>query len=224
MSAASRPQNPVPSSPTPPTLTPNPEFGHLATESQIARTVSRLESRGFEVVVVSTPEEARSEVLQLLPEHAEVFTSTSQTLDSLGISEAINTSGKFDAVRPKLMQLRKEGKDSELRKLGAAPDYVVGSVHAITEDGEVVVASGSGSQLAPYASGAGKVIWVVGSQKIVPDRQTAFRRIQEYSYPLEDARARQAYGVGSSISKILVFNRDRPGRTTIVLVRENLGF
>jgi LUD domain len=202
----------------------NSEFGHLATESQLGRTVEGLESRGFTVIVAPSNSAARETVLQLLPEGAEVFTSTSRTLEALGLPHEIENSGRYNAIRPRMMQLRKDGKAAELRKLGAAPDYVVGSVHAITEGGEVFVASGSGSQLAPYAYGAGKVIWVVGTQKIVPDRETAFRRLEEYSLPLEDARARVAYGVGSSISKVLLFERDAPGRTTIVLVPENLGF
>jgi hypothetical protein len=224
MSATSTPQHLTALTPTALTRAVNPAFGQLASESQLARAVAGLESRGFEVVVAPTASAAREAVLGLLPEGAEVFTSTSKTLEALGLSEVIDSSGRYNAVRPRLLQLRKEGKLSEMRKLGASPDYVVGSVHAVTEAGEVLIASGSGSQLAPYVYGAGKVIWVVGTQKIVPDRETAFRRLEEYSLPLEDARARVAYGVGSSLSKVLLFNRDAPGRTTIVLVRENLGF
>jgi acyl-CoA hydrolase len=95
-----------------------------------------------------------------------------------------------------------------MRRIGASPDYVVGSVPAVTEHGEVIVASASGSQLAPYAYGAGAVIWVVGSQKIVPDRDAAFKRIYEYSFPREDERAREAYGIGSGVNKVLVVNRE----------------
>ncbi|MGA8424080.1 MAG: LUD domain-containing protein [Thermoplasmata archaeon] len=202
----------------------NPEFAHLASEAQLTRAVAGLESRGFNVIVAATTSAARAAVLELVPEGAEVFTSTSRTLEELGLPAEIENSGRYKAVRPQLMELRKEGKFAEMRKLGAAPDYVVGSVHAITESGEVFVASGSGSQLAPYVYGAGKVVWVVGTQKIVPDRDTAFRRLEEYALPLEDARARVAYGMGSSVAKVLLFNRDAPGRTTIVFVRENLGF
>jgi acyl-CoA hydrolase len=109
-------------------------------------------------------------------------------------------------------------------KLGASPDVVVGSVHAITEDGRVIAASGSGSQLGPYASAAGKVIWVVGSQKIVPDLDTAMRRLQFYAYPKEDNRVREKYGTPSGLMKILIVNGDMPGRSTVVLIREPIGF
>jgi hypothetical protein len=224
MSATSRPLTPSPEIPNAAAMAVNSEFAHLAGEAQLSRAVAGLESRGFTVIVAPTASAAREAVLQLVPEGAEVFTSTSRTLDELGLPVEIDNSGRYKAIRPQLMQLRKEGKYAEMRKLGAAPDYVVGSVHAITEAGEVFVASGSGSQLAPYVYGAGKVVWVVGTQKVVPDRETAFRRLEEYALPLEDARARVAYGMGSSISKVVMFNRDVPGRTTIVLVRENLGF
>jgi acyl-CoA hydrolase len=140
------------------------------------------------------------------------------------LDEDINRSGKYNAIRPQLEKLDRATQRTEMRRLSASPDVVVGSVHAITEDGRVVVASASGSQLGPYASSAGKVIWVVGSQKIVPDIETAMRRVQYYAYPKEDIRAREKYGMPSALLKILTINGDWPGRSTIVLVREPIGF
>src|SRR5439155_21913563 len=131
----------------------------------------------------------------------------------------------YDAIRPQLYAMDRETQGREMRKLGSAPDYVVGSVHAVTEEGALLVASFSGSQLGPYASGAGQVIFVVGTQKIVPDLETGLRRIREYSYPLEDARAFEAYGMHSGVNKILIINREiTPGRVSVVLVKEQLGF
>jgi hypothetical protein len=113
----------------------------------------------------------------------------------------------------------------EMRRLGAGPDVVIGSVHAVTETGELVIASATGSQLGPYAAGAGKAIWVVGAQKVVPDLEAAMRRIQFYAYPKEDARAREATGKPSSISKILIIQKEiMPDRGTVVLIRETIGF
>ncbi|HYB04044.1 MAG TPA: LUD domain-containing protein, partial [Nitrososphaerales archaeon] len=109
-------------------------------------------------------------------------------------------------------------------KLGAAPDIVVGSVHAITESGQVLVGSGSGNQLGPYAASAEKVIWLVGSQKIVPDFESGMRRLEMYSYPLEDIRMHEAFGRGSFLAKVLMVNGERPGRITIVLIRQAIGF
>jgi hypothetical protein len=111
----------------------------------------------------------------------------------------------------------------EMTRLAAAPDFVVGRAHAITEPGQVLTASATGSQLGLYIYGVGKVIWVVGTQKIVPNLEENLRRIEGYSYPLEDAQARQAYGMGSMIGKVLIANREaQPQRITGILVKENL--
>jgi hypothetical protein len=112
-----------------------------------------------------------------------------------------------------------------MRKIGAAPEVMIGSVHAITEDGEALIASGSGSQLGPYAYSAGSVIWVVGAQKVVTDLEEGLRRLREYSHPREDARFRAERGSPSSLNKILILNRESvPGRTTVILVNEELGY
>jgi acyl-CoA hydrolase len=206
--------------------TPSGKYTHLADSAQVALAVRNLEANGFRTIVVSSGDEARAAVRDLLPEGAEVFNSTSVTLDETGIASLIEDSGRYRATRPALLQLRTEGKKAEQRRLGSAPDYVVGSVHAITEKGQVVVASGSGSQLAPYVFGANHVIWVVGTQKIVSDLDAAFDRIYSYTLPRESERVRKAYGMpGSFVSKLLIVNREgEPGRTTIVLVNQVLGF
>jgi L-lactate utilization protein LutC len=143
----------------------------------------------------------------------------------LGLDETLADPSKFRNIRQELMRLRKENAVEALRKLGAAPEVIVGSVHAITERGQVVIASASGSQLGPYGFGAGKVIWVAGTQKIVPDLDAAFQRIQEYTLPLESERAQAAYGFPSFVGKLLVVQREHvPGRIHLVLIREKLGF
>jgi len=200
------------------------DFAQPASEEQIARAVAALEANGIRVQVVDHRRAALEALLALLPEGAEVFTATSQTLEAMGAAAEINQSGRFDAIRPKLMKLDRQTQMREMRKLAASPDYVVGSVHAITEHGQVLVASGGGSQLAPYVYGAGHVVWVAGTQKIVADIEEGLRRIEEHSLPLEDARMRQTRGVGSQVGKILIFNREPAGRTTLILVREPLGF
>jgi hypothetical protein len=118
----------------------------------------------------------------------------------------------------------REMQGREMRQLAAAPDWVVGSVHAVTEQGSILIASASGSQIGPVVSGAGHVILVVGGQKIVPDFDTALRRIYDYCFPLEDLRARQAYGVPSGVNNLLTINKVIPGRISAILVREPLGF
>ena len=197
----------------------------LASEESISRTVAALKANGITAVVVENGEEAKKKVFEILPKGAEVMTMTSATLDALGISGEIVESGKFNSVRKKMMVLDWKTQGRELRKLGAAPDWAVGSVHAVTEDGKVVVASASGSQLPAYAYGSGNIIWVVGTNKLVKNLDEAFERIYKHSLPLEDARARKVYGFGSSVNKLLIFNREFvPGRITMILIKEKLGF
>jgi len=205
-------------------LVPNTEFARLASDEQIARAAAALTARGMATEVVANGAEARSRVLDLLPEGAEVFTSMSNTLDTLGLSADINDSARYHPLRPQLKALDRQTQGREWRRLQSSPEYVVGSVHAVTEQGQVLIASASGSQLASYVFGASHVIWVVGAQKIVRDLEEGLRRIREYSYPLEHKRI-QALGMpGSFIAKILVVEGERPGRISVFLVKEALGF
>ncbi|HEX8916881.1 MAG TPA: LUD domain-containing protein [Chloroflexota bacterium] len=212
-------------------LIPNREYSRLASDDQIERTAAALEANGMRAIVVESGDEARHQVFSLLPAGAQVMTMTSRTLETIGVAEEINEPSdvdelwRYDAVRPKLMQMDMQTQWPEMRRMGASPDYAVGSAHAVTEHGEVFIASASGSQLAAYVYGAGVVIWVVGAQKIVRDRDAAFKRIYEYSFPREDERAREAYGIGSGVNKVLVVNREFvPDRITVILVKQELGF
>ena len=201
------------------------EFSKLASLATILAVAEALEGRGINAAVADSGEAARSAVQALLPVGAEVFNNTSRTLEVIGVAEDIERSGLYQPLRPRLYQMDREMQGREMRQLAAAPDWVVGSVHALTEDGALVIASASGSQLGPVVSGAGHVILVVGGQKIVPDLESAVRRIYEYCLPLEDLRARQAYGVPSGVHNVLIVNRSIvPGRITAILVNESLGF
>jgi hypothetical protein len=197
----------------------------VATEAQIETTVAALRGHGFDAQVVDDEAAARDAVFALIPDGSEVHEASSTTLDQIGVTAEVNSSGRYGAVRPRVFSMDRATQAAEIRKLMSAPEYMLGSVHAVTQTGSLVTASMSGSQLGPYASGAGKVILVAGANKIVPDLDAAFRRVEEHSLPLEDARAREAYGMGSSINKLLVMNAEiTPGRTTVILVRESLGF
>jgi LUD domain len=161
----------------------------------------------------------------MLPIGSEVFNNTSRTLEAIGLAEDIERSGLYQPLRPRLYQMDREMQAREMRQLGAAPDYVVGSAHAVTEGGSLLIASASGSQLGPLVSGAGHVILVIGGQKLVPDTPTGLRRIYEYCFPLEDRRAREAYGVPSGVNNVLIINRVvTPNRVHAILVGEPLGF
>jgi L-lactate utilization protein LutC len=205
------------------------DFGKLADKETIMRTVAALKANGIEASVAATGAEAAKKVLAMIPAGSEVFTASSITLEQTGIAKELNESGKYQAVKTKLFSMDTKTQGREMRKLGAAPDVVVGSAHAVTEGGSVLVASLTGSQLPAYAYGAGSVVWVVGAQKIVKDVEEGMRRIEEKAVPLESERARKAYGLPEAFrsfpSKVLIFNREvQPGRVKMVIVEESLGF
>src|SRR5436190_2108010 len=187
--------------------TPNTDFARPASEDRIRTVLAALEGNGIKASVADSGDEARHRVLDMLPDGAEVFTSTSTTLDTIGLTSAIDDSPRLRPLRPRLLAMDRATQAGEIRRLRAGPDFIVGSVHAITEDGQLLVASASGSQLGPYAWTAGAVIWVAGTQKLVADLDEGMRRIEEYCYPLEDQRSRKVYRVPSAIRKVLIVNR-----------------
>jgi len=200
-------------------------FGTVADEPSVKRTVAALEANGITVLRAPDSATARRIVLDLIPDASQVHHGASQTLDVVGITDEIDKSGRYDPLRPRIWGMDRKTEGDEIRRLGAAPDVMLGSVHAVTETGSLLAASMSGSQLGPYVSGAGRVILVVGTQKIVRDLEEGLLRINEYAYPLEDARAQTAYGIRSAVNKVVVINREiTPGRITVVLVDEVLGF
>ncbi|HEY5903635.1 MAG TPA: LUD domain-containing protein [Anaerolineales bacterium] len=206
-------------------IIPNPEYSRVADDAQIMRTAQALEANGIHVLVAENGEQARRMFFDLIPEGSEVFLGASVTLETLGIKDEIDKSGRFQALRPKMFAMDRATQGREIRKLGGAPDYAAGSVHAVTEDGSVIIASKTGSQLGPYASGAGNVIWVVGAQKLVKDLEQGLRRVWEYSYPLEVEHARQLYNMETGVNKLLIVNKEiRAGRITMIIVKEELGF
>ncbi|MEU6729822.1 lactate utilization protein [Nonomuraea wenchangensis] len=201
---------------------PDETFATPAPAGQLDRATAALRDNGFIVHVVDTAAEARELVTGLVPGDESVFTATSETLRLSGIAADLDESGRFTSVRAGAEDPK--GDVQAVVRLGATAEYVVGSVHAVTEQGHLVIASASGSQLAPYASGARKVIWVAGAQKVVPDLETALRRARSYSLPREHQRL-QAFGQSSFIGKILIIEREAlPERAAVVLVREPIGF
>jgi len=205
------------------TKTPD-KFAALPDEDTLAATVTALEEHGFSVEVVDDLDAAREAVLACIPHGSSVMTNTSVTLQEAGITDAVNDSGHYDSARAKMAGLDFATQLPEMKAIGGQPDYALGSVHAITRDGVLVIASASGSQLASYAWGAANVIFVVGAQKLVPTVEAARDRIYSHSLVLEDGRAVAAYGQHSYVGKILEIHAELPGRIHIVLVRQPAGF
>ena len=210
-----------------PTLDPSlsRRFGTLANGARVARATAALEANGIKVLRAADAAEAKRIVLGLIPDGVQVHHGASQTLQETGILEAIAKSDRYEQVRPRILSMDRKTQGDEIRRLSASPDVMLGSVHAVTETGSLITASMGGSQLGPYVSGAGRVILVVGTQKIVSDLEEGLRRVNDYALPLEDARAQVAYGINSAVNKVLIVNREVvPGRTAVVFVDEVLGF
>ena len=199
-------------------------FTTPADEHTLEATVTALEEHGFSVEVVDDLAAAREAVLARIPQGSSVMTNTSATLTEAGIADAINDGGPYDSARNKMFALDFATQAQQMKAIGGQPDYALGSVHAVTRDGTLVIASSSGSQLASYAWGAANVIFVVGAQKLVPTLEAARERIYQHSLVLEDARAIAAYGQHSQVGKILEIHQEMPGRIHIVLIRQPAGF
>jgi hypothetical protein len=199
-------------------------FSTPASEETLQHVIVKLQERNIEGIMVDNGDDARKLVLERLPKGAEVHSGKSKTLQEAGIFDLIQDPSQYDALRPRYLKMNRQTQAREIRKLIAAPDFMLGSVNAVTEDGMLVAASATASQLGPYASTAGKVILVVGSQKIVPDLETALRRICEYVLPWEDTQVRKVIPTGSFVGKILIVEREWvTGRTTVILVRKPIG-
>src|SRR3989338_602004 len=202
------------------------KYETIPSEDIIERTAESLKANGIDVIITDNGVQARQKILEIMPKGANVMAMTSVTLNTVGVTKEIEESDRYNSIKKKLMGMDRGKQGQEMNQLGSAPDYVVGSIHAVTQDGSVLIASQSGSQLPAYAYGAGKVIWVVGAHKILKNFEEGLKRVYEHSLPLESERARIAYGVpGSAVNKLLVVNKEiRPGRIIMIIIKEKIGF
>jgi L-lactate utilization protein LutC len=200
-------------------------FADPVPAENLERAAAALTAHGFTVEILDDAAAARTRIKELIPADASVFTVASETLRLSGIDDDLNASGRYQAVKPRVLAMDRVISADEIRQLIAIPDVVVGSVAAVTETGSLVVASASGSQLPAYSGGAAQAIWIVGAQKVVPDLNTALRRVEDHALPLEDVRARKVYGSPSAVNRLLVLNAEpHPGSRTVLLLREAIGF
>lgn len=210
---------------TSPTLTGSSgPFTRPAERSAVERTADALRERGFDVAIAATRGEAKRLVLDRIPHGADVHTGASVTLGELGIIDEVEGSGRYNALRPHAFSMDRATQAREIRKLTGTPDTFLASAAAVTEDGRILIASASGSQMGPIASGAEHVILVIGIQKLVANLDQAYRRLEEHVLPLEHARAQLAYGMGSAINQTLVLSAGGRGRISVILVPEAIGF
>ena len=208
-----------------PTPIPTTSFAEPATAPRLERAAAALAAHGFTVEILNDAAVARVRIKDLIPAGASVFTGASETLRLAGIEEDINAGGRYDAIRARGQAMNRATQLAEIWRLMSTPDVIMGSVHAVTETGSLVIASASGSQLPGYAGGSLRAIWVVGAQKVVPDLSTALRRVEEHCLPLESGRAMTVYGKPSAINRLLILNAEpQPGRGIVLLLREAIGF
>jgi YkgG family uncharacterized protein len=201
------------------------QWNSLATDEVIHKTISALIANGISAEVVASQSEAKEKVLAMIPPSSEVMAMSSITLETLGLEKEINESGKYDAVKPKLFKMDRKTQNIAMQKLGSAPVYALGSVHAVTQDGHVLIASKTGSQLPAYVYGSAHVIWVVGTQKIVASIEDGMKRIYEYVLPLETEHMKRLYNVPSEVNKLLIINKEtNTSRLHLIFVKEELGF
>jgi 2-polyprenyl-6-methoxyphenol hydroxylase-like FAD-dependent oxidoreductase len=200
------------------------DYAAPASEAELEALAANLRNRNFEVVIVDSAAEAKAAVIERIPVGSQVHSGKSKTLEDAGLFQELMESDRYDFIRRRTLKMDRRTQGNEIRKLSAAPEIMLGSVQAVTEAGQLLFASASGSQIGPIASGAGKLILVIGSQKIVPDLESALRRIREHVTPYEDARLREQLGIGTKLTRILIIEQDfAPGRTTVVLVRNPIG-
>jgi hypothetical protein len=200
------------------------DFTAPASDAELDELAANLQARNFDVVVLQTGAEAKAEVLKRIPDGTQIHSGKSKTLEDIGLFDTLMESDQYDFVRKQTLKMDRSTQAREMLKLGATPDLMINSVQAVTEAGQLVVVSASGSQIGAISTGAAALILVVGSQKIVPDLDAAFQRIQDHVFPYEDARLMEMLGIHTLWSRTLILERDfKPGRTTVILVRDPVG-
>jgi hypothetical protein len=200
-------------------------FDTIPSDEVIVRTIEALKINGIDAIVVDQGEAVTQKLLEMIPAGSSIMNMTSRTLDTIGVMDALERSGKYTLARAKLMNPATT--PHEKLVIGATSDYTLGSVHAATQDGKLMIASNTGSQLSAEAYSSPHVIFVVGAQKIVENMEQGMKRIYEHVLPLESVRANKAYNItsGSFVSKLLVINREvNKERIKVILVKETLGF
>ncbi len=203
------------------------KYDTLASKGTVEKTMRALKPRGINPEFVNTKEDALNMLKQLIPPGVEVMTAGSTTLDQIGFTDLL-ISGKhpWKNLKNEILAEKDPAKQNELRKKSVTADYMIGSVHAVVETGEILVVNATGSSIPAFSFSSDNVIWVVGTQKIVPTVEEGFKRLREYCFPLEDKRMKSIGYSGSTLGKFLLFEKEiNPNRKlTLIFVNEKLGF
>ncbi len=198
----------------------------LPTDEAVETAVENLEANGFDVVVAETAEEALETIRSHIPAGASVMNGHSTTLEEIGFADYLSEGDhEWDSLADDIWSIDDDAKRQAARRDSQTADYFLGGINAIAQTGELVAADRSGSRIGAYPFAASNVVIVSGVNKIVPTLEDALDRLESVAYPLENERAQEAYGVESAIAKQLIFRQElEDDRTTVVLVREQLGY
>ncbi len=206
----------------------NTSFDTLATADSTAKASTALATNGFLPETVNTGADALARIREIIPDGASVMNGASRTLEEIGFIEVLKTHDHpWNNLHDAVLAETDPAKQAVLRKQSVISDVYLGSAHAVTESGEIVVFSASGSQLPHLVFTSNTIILVVSTQKIVSTLDEARRRVAEYVFPLEDARAKSVGYGGSLIGKELIMHREHPHmnrKVHIIFVNEKLGF
>ncbi|MEN6342753.1 MAG: lactate utilization protein [Methanospirillum sp.] len=201
-------------------------WGRVPDETTIARTVEAIERRNIRVIRAATADAARQSLLDLIPDGAEVMNGSSTTLNEMGYEQLLKENPKgwrdYHAV---ITAENDEQERNALRRKGVAADWFLSGVQAIAETGELVGCDKTGSRVGAWPYAAGHLVLVSGANKCVPTLDDALARCWEYALPIEQQRARRAYGTSSEIGNIVILEKAiADGRVTLILISESLGY
>lgn len=204
------------------------DYSSLSPRTSVDKTVTSLKEKQYDPILVKTKEEALEKIKELIPAGSTVMSGASVTLEQIGYPEYMASSKhNWVDLHGKIRSENDEAKRHELRRQSVLSDFYLGSVHALTENGEMVIASNTGSQLPNVVSTSPNLIFVVSTKKIVPDLAEAMNRLENYVIPLEDKHMMDMMNVHTTPNKIVIFKGEAVfmGRKIhIILVEEDLGF
>ena len=197
----------------------------IPSDEVITKTIEALKKRNIQTVVVNNRTEALAKLKELIPSGVSVMTGSSTTLDEIGFTDLLKSKNHpWRNFKDIIFAEKDPVKQYELRRQSLLADYFLASVQAIAQTGEVLSCDATGTRTGPYSFGPKDVIWVAGAQKIVTDLDQAFRRMHEHCIPLEDKRMKSVGYPGTTLSRILIYEKADANRITMILVKEKLGF
>ena len=201
------------------------KWSRIPSEQDIAVSVAALEKNNVTVIRVKDSVAALEKIKELIPPGSEVMNGSSTTLIEIGYEDFMNGQHNWRDLHRAIISENDERTRNDLRRRSIISEYFLSGVNAIAQTGQILACDASGSRVGAWPFGAQNLILVSGVNKIVPTLQDALKRIWDYAYPLEDARAKRVYGTPSQIGKCVILAKEgRPGRTTLILIDEVLGY